>query len=382
MSATRQLVLQFVGALALFTFAKIGLAADPVQWRTDYDSARKEATENKKLLLLDFGTVDCVHCRRMHQTTFRDPAIAKALSDRFVAVYIDANREARLAQTLRIQAYPTVVLAGNDGKILAWIEGYMEANRFLEQLNRAAALQTPDWMVRDYQEATKAASAGEVARAIALFKNVVADGKDRSIQVKARNSLQETEMQAAGRLTRARQLDEKGQTLEAVDLLAELVQKYAGSAAALEAGKLLTVLAEKPEAQLRQRSRRARELLASAREELKAERFLDCLDRCEILSAAYRDLAEGKEGEVLAASIKNDPSRMTKVCDAMNDRIAAAYLTLADSWAKQGNVEQAADCLERVLKIKPNGSAAAQAQSRLTRIHNKVPATPVSFPKP
>src|SRR5580692_11824668 len=153
-------------------------AADKVEWRTDYDSARKEATDQNKPLFLDFGTEDCVHCKRMHQTTFRDPAIIKLLNERFIPLKVDANREPRLTQTLRIQAYPTMILAGHDGKILGWIEGYMETLRLTEHLQRASAVQTPDWMARDYQEVGKAVAAGEYARAVSLLRHILADDKD------------------------------------------------------------------------------------------------------------------------------------------------------------------------------------------------------------
>ena len=368
-----------VAFVALAWLADRAPAADRVEWRSDYDLARKEATEKGKLLLLDFGTEDCVHCKRMHQTTFRDPSIMKILNERFVTLKIDANREPRLAQSLRIQAYPTIVLAGNDGKILTWIEGFMEVNRLTEQLNRAIAQQTPEWMVRDYQEATKAINLGDFPRAISLLNKVVEDGKERLVQIRAREALQEIEMQAAGRRARAKQIDDKGQTLEALDLLTELVKKYAGSQAAADGAKLMTRLADKPDA--RQRGRRAQELLALAKDHLKAERFLACLEQCEILAAAYRDFPEGKEGEQLAAEIKAKPERMAKVCESMNDRLATMYLALADSWMKKGNNEQAAVCLEKVLKLNPTSATAALAQSRLSQIQSKTPGIPVSFPR-
>jgi thioredoxin-related protein len=366
----------FLTAAAITSLASLAAAADKVDWRNDYDVARKDATERGKLLLLDFGTEDCVHCRRMHQTTFRDPAIMKLINERFIALKIDAHREPRLAQSLRIQAYPTMVLASDDGKILAWIEGYIEVNRLTEQLNRASALLTPDWMVRDHQEATRSISQGDYARAITLLKNIASDGKTRSVQTKAREQLQEIEMQAAGRLARARQMDEKGQTLEAIDLLTELSRKYAGAESAVEGGKLLATLNDKTKATERTRGRRAQELLASARDDFKNERFLACLDQCEVLAAAYADLAEGKEGERIAAEIKSNPDRMAKVCDSMNDRLAAMYVTQAEAWLKKGNYEQASVCLEKVLRISPTGAMASLAQARLAQIQNKTSDTP------
>ena len=55
---------------------------------------------------------------------------------------------------LRIHSYPTVVLAAPDGKILGTIEGFQDAPRFYENLQRAlAAVTNPEWMLRDYQAA-------------------------------------------------------------------------------------------------------------------------------------------------------------------------------------------------------------------------------------
>ena len=355
-------------SLLLILFVGTVSAAEKIEWRADYDSARKEANLKNKPLFLDFGTEDCVHCKRMHQTTFKDPLIVKLINDHFVPLKIDANREPKLAQSLRIQAYPTMILAGNDGKILGWIEGFMEVGRMQEQLQRASLLQTPDWMARDYQEATKSVDLGDYARAISLLKNVVDDGKERSVQTKAREALQDIELLAAGRLTRAKQLDEKGQTLEALDLLTDLLRQYAGSKAALDGGKMLTALADKPDARTRQRGRRADELLTLAREDFKAERYLRSLDNCELLIAAYRDMPESKEGDKIAAEIKGDPERMARVCEAMNDRLAIMYVTLADSFMQKGQSEQGMMYLNKVVKLNPSSAAAVTASARLKQI--------------
>ncbi|MCE9531827.1 MAG: DUF255 domain-containing protein [Planctomycetes bacterium] len=368
--------------LMLALLAAPSSAADKIEWRADYDSARKEAAEKNRPLFLDFGTEDCVHCRRMHQTTFRDPAVMKLLNERFIPLKIDANREPRLAQTLRIQAYPTMILAGQDGKILAWIEGFLETSRMVDQLQRGSSVQTPDWMARDFQEAAKSIASGDQARAVALLKNIIEDGKDRPVQAKARESLQEIEQQATARLARAKDLESKGQTLEAIDVLTELLKKYSGTLAAGDGAKLLTVLADSPDARSRQRLQRAKDMLALAREDFKAERYLSCLDVCEILHAAYRDLPEGREGTQLAAEIKADPERMARVCDAMNDRLAQMYFALADSWMKKGDKEQAQACLEKVMKINPTGTFAVNAQARLTQFNSKTPTMSTGLQKP
>jgi thioredoxin-related protein len=368
--------------LVVALLAGIAPAADKVEWRSDYDSARKEAAEKSRPIFLDFGTEDCVHCKRMHQTTFKDPAIIKLLNENFIPLKVDANREPHLAQSLRVQAYPTMILAGHDGKIVGWIEGYLETSRMSEQLQRVSALQTPDWMARDYQEAAKSMAAGEYSRAVSLLKNIVEDGKARPVQTKAQDTLQVIEKQATSRLDRAKQMNEKGQTLEALDLLAELLKQYAGTRAADDGGKLLASLADSPDVRSHRRVRLAQEMLQRVKEDLKAGRYLTALDQSEHLSATYRDLPEGKEGSQLALEIKADPQRMAQVCESMNERLAKMYMDLADTWEKKGNREQAIVCWEKVRKIQPVGAAAANAEARLEKVNGRTPGVTTSFEKP
>ena len=373
-------------ALALgfcFLASEIGFAADPVvKWRTDYNAARKEANEKGRPLFLDFGTEECFHCRRLDASTFKDPRIVQYLNENFVPLKIDANREPALTQALKIQAYPTMIIAGNDGKILGMIEGYMESNKLTEHLARVVNTATPDWMARDYQEAGKAINVADYAKAVALLKSIVEDGKERPVQDKARQVLMEIEQQALTRLARAKGMEDRGQSLEAVDVLTDLLKRYPGTSAANDGGKLLTSLADKPELRTLQKNRRAEELLVLAREEYKNSRFLACLDYCDVLISTYKDSPSGKEGAELSAEIKDNPERMAKVCSLMNDRLAQMYFTLAETLDKKGKSDEAAICLEKIIKLTPGSNQAESAQVQLTRIQTNSMSQPVKFTKP
>ena len=51
-------------------------------------------------------------------------------------------------------------------------------------------------------------------------------------------------------------------------------------------------------------------------------------------------------------------------CEQMNERTAAMYLTLADSWAKKGQAAEAIACYEKVTKLCPNTRQADLAWRR------------------
>ena len=358
-------------------------AAQQVKWVSDYNVARKEASEKGRPILIDFGTENCFWCKKLDLSTFQDPAVVALLNEQFVALKVDADRESTLTQTLRIQQYPTLVLAGPEGKILGVLEGYQEASVLAEQLRKVAnGYKTPDWMTHDFQEAAKAIVASDYTRAVTLLKGVTQDGKDRSVQVKARQVLQDLEQQAAGRLARAKGLVDRGQSAEAAEAVTELLRSYSGTQAAADGAGLLTALAAGPELRDQQRGRRARELLAQARDDYRTQQYLGCLERCELLSTSYADLPEGAEARQLAGEVKDNPELLARACDSLNQRMGVMYLTLAESWMKKGDARQAQLCLERVMQAAPGTRQAEQAQVQLARLQGTSPTQQAEYKKP
>ncbi len=338
-------------------------AAQEVQWRHDYNAARKEAEAKGLPLVIDFGTENCFYCRKLDENTFRDATVSRVMNEQFVPLKIDANREPTLTQMLSIQSYPTIVMAAPDGKIIGTMVGYKEAPEFHENLQRVLALVvSPAWMVRDCQEAEKAAEKGDFPQAIGLLKAVLEDGKGRPVQAKADKLFKEVEGRAAARLTAARRLSEKGQAAEATDALAALVRDFAGTQTARAASDQLSALSRNTDVRTQQRARRARELLAQAVEDRKQQQFLSCLDRCELLIANYGDLAEATQAVQMAADIKDNPEWLQAVCQSLDDRLSGLYLSQAETWVRRNQPQQAVLCLEKVLQRFPGSRQAEGAQ--------------------
>lgn len=370
-------------AVVLFLLAGVEVAsAQPVLWRHDYSAARREAADLGRPLLLDFGTDNCFWCVKLDNTTFRDPAIAALLNERFVPLKVHAPENPTLTQALHIQSFPTVVLAAPDGKILVTIDGYKEATQFHEYLQRALSSVTyPEWMNRDYQAATKAIADSDYGRAITLLKGIMEDGKKRPIQVKAHQLFDDLEQQAANRFVRAKQLQDKGQNSEALEAVSDLLRSFTGTQAAAEAGQMMKALTEKPEVRALQRTRRARELLAQAKEDYRTQAYVCCMERCEVLATNYSDLAEGTEAVQLANEIKNNPEWMRQACDSLSERLGLLYLSLAEAWVKKGQPQQAMSCLERIVQTLPGSRQAEMAQVRLSQLQGQ-PTQRANFKKP
>jgi thioredoxin-related protein len=355
----------------------------PVTWRADYNAARKEATEKGLPLVIVIGTQDCFYCRKLEAGPLKDPAVTKLLAGNFVALKLDATHAPELAKALKVQMYPTTVLAAPDGKIHAFIEGYVEADRFADQLKRTLTqANTPDWAARDFNEASKALAASDYPRAVSLLKGITKEAGGKPVGARAKQLLDGVEKTAAAKIARAKQLERAGRPQEAMDVLADAVRQFAGTQAASDAAAQLAGLSERPEEMQKKRLRIARDLLASAREDFRAGRLYDCMQRCEQLAAGFAELPEAKDADALVADIKGNPERLAKACEQMNDRTAAMYLALADSWAKKGQGAEAAECLKKVLALCPNTRHADTAQAELRKLQGKTPAIPTGLTKP
>lgn len=358
----RPLIRALVAQTALFLLPALA-SAQEVSWRTDYNRARQEAAEKGLPLVVDIGTENCYWCKQLDLRTFKEPALAAYLNERTIPLRVDATRTPALVEALNIQSYPTIVFAGPDGRILGVQEGFVEAPQLHEQVTRTVSMVVaPEWMQRDYQDASKAAAGGEPAKALALLRNVVEDGKERPVQTKARQLVQELEQQAATRLAEAKALTDRAKSSEA---LTRLTQTYAGTAAARDAAQLLAARAEAGDAN---RSRRARDILNQAKEDFRARQFACCLDRCELLTAQFSDLNESAEAVLLEAEIKSNAEWMKLASEQLGDRLGVLYLGLAEDCLKKGQPQQATFYLERVLRAFPNSRHAETAQTRLSQI--------------
>src|SRR4051812_16617771 len=112
-------------------------SAQEVKWRHDYAAARKEAAAAGKPMVLDFGTEACTWCKKLDATTFRNPAIVSQLDARFIPVKIDAEREAKLTEAVKVDSFPTLLLVSADGKILARHVGYADTTQMAAFLAKA-----------------------------------------------------------------------------------------------------------------------------------------------------------------------------------------------------------------------------------------------------
>lgn len=351
-----------------------------VKWRYDYQQARREALDRKAPILIDFVKNACPYCVVMDNTVFRDPQVVNLINERFVPLKVQLETNQGLVEFLKIEAFPTFVLAAYDGKVLPPpIIGAKGIPEFYDFLQRALVGQSePEWMLRDQQLAQKWIEKQEYARAISALKNIIEDGRNRPVQQTARKMLQDLEAIGQGRLAKAKETFERGQSVEAIESVNDTMRIFAGLQVARDGSSLLTRFMQSPDQNKQQRTKRAQELLTQASEFYKFKDYLPCLDRCEVLLTSYGDLPEAQEAYQMSSNIKNDPEWLQNACDVMAERLGNLWLTLADTLLKKGQPDRAKFHLERVIRAFPGTRYAESAQIRLGQLAG-VPARRVEI---
>ena len=127
-------------------------AVTEVDWRSDYRKARQEAVEKNRPLVIAFMSENSFWCKKLDRMTFHDAGIVAQLNQQCIPLRIDPGKERELAESLRLQNYPTVVYANPDGRILMSQEGIMDPAFMKEQLDRVVLSTTVKSMERSIQE--------------------------------------------------------------------------------------------------------------------------------------------------------------------------------------------------------------------------------------
>ena len=109
-----------------------------ITWLTDYDQALTTARSRAKLVVIDFYGAWCTRCTMMDKTTFSHVAVRHRMAD-FVPLKIDVDRQPELAARYEVTGLPATVVVDPDGKEFGRAVGYLDPDRYLKVLDRAAA---------------------------------------------------------------------------------------------------------------------------------------------------------------------------------------------------------------------------------------------------
>jgi len=112
-----------------------------------YDEGLALAEKENKYVLIYFYTDECSWCKKMIDQTYSNEEVKKILSDKFVAVKIDARSEnkviekgeeiseKKLAILYQVSGYPTTWFIENNHTGIAPLPGYVATEQFIPVLD-------------------------------------------------------------------------------------------------------------------------------------------------------------------------------------------------------------------------------------------------------
>ena len=89
-----------------------------IEWRTDLASALLEAQRTDKAVLVDFSADWCPPCIVMKHDVWPDRGVASAVSQSYVPLLIDIDRDSTVADQYRVSGIPTVLVLDANGHVI------------------------------------------------------------------------------------------------------------------------------------------------------------------------------------------------------------------------------------------------------------------------
>jgi thioredoxin-related protein len=120
---------------ALLTLSWIGEARcdTEIKWYSAQEGLALGKAKGKKVFM-NFFADWCAYCKKMEQTTFKDPRVIDLLNEAYISVRVDTEKEQDLARAYFVRGLPTSWFLSETGEKISNLPGYVEPDMLLKIL--------------------------------------------------------------------------------------------------------------------------------------------------------------------------------------------------------------------------------------------------------
>jgi len=88
---------------------------------------------------MEFTAEWCGYCKRMEKTTFTNPQVVAFLSDNYLPVRVDADKNKELVADLAIKGLPAILIVSSDLQIIERISGFQTPDALMAKVEPVSA---------------------------------------------------------------------------------------------------------------------------------------------------------------------------------------------------------------------------------------------------
>lgn len=121
--------------LSIFAVAvSTNFAENSLNNATDFQKAIDDAKTQNKSVMIVFDQKNCVYCDMLREDVLSNDTVISKLNEGYITVFVDINENPQLASQFKIYGTPTVVFLKSNQSEIQRIEGYVDADEFLDIL--------------------------------------------------------------------------------------------------------------------------------------------------------------------------------------------------------------------------------------------------------
>ncbi len=106
-------------------------AGENINWHT-FGEGMELGKSEKKMIFIHFYADWCFYCRKMAKETFRNPSVISSLNNDFVAIWVNSDKNRKVASVFGVRALPTTWFLTAKGEKIGNLPGYVSADQLLQ----------------------------------------------------------------------------------------------------------------------------------------------------------------------------------------------------------------------------------------------------------